>query len=422
MDNQNKKGFLASNFSKEELDSPKLEDHHVEGFKTPDQIAAEDANEHGIVAKHHDTISEQPANQSPEGPKTPLKQRLRNYYQNHKKACLISAALILVIAGATGYLLFKPEKQATIPPIKKVAKVEDKTVPSTLTGLPVDPTTNQRPVTAVMIENSTDARPQSGLGQAGVVFEAIAEGGITRFLTLFQDTAPDNIGPVRSARPYYVEWAMGFDAAYAHVGGSPEAMSKIKAWGVKDMDQFYNSGAYHRINSKVAPHNVYTSSAALSQLEASKGYTTSTYTGFARKAKAQPAKTPEASTIDLDISGPTYNVHYAYNPRTNSYDRTMAGAPHIDANTNTQISPKVVIALVIPYGIQSDGKHSEYGVVGSGQALIFQDGKFITANWSKADQKSQIIFSDAAGAPVKLTPGQTWITAVTSAGEVAHAP
>src|SRR5262249_15833287 len=129
---------------------------------------------------------------------------------------------------------------------------------STLSGLPVDPAVNQRPVTGVMIENSVQARPQSGLNQAGVVFEAIAEGGITRFLALYQDTTPDNVGPIRSARPYYEQWALGFDAGYAHVGGSPEALNDIKAWGVRDLDQFYNSGSYHRISSREAPHNVYT--------------------------------------------------------------------------------------------------------------------------------------------------------------------
>jgi len=180
-----------------------------------------------------------------------------------------------------------------------------------------------------------------------VVFEAIAEGGITRFLALFQDTAPGSIGPIRSARPYYVQWEMGFDAGYAHVGGSPEALADIKAWGVHDLDQFANGGSYQRIGSRAAPHNVYTSISALNQLEASKGLATSTYNGFVRKKKETPAKTPNASHLDFNISGALYNVHYDYDAAHNRYLRSEGGAPHVDANNNQQITPKVVIAMVI---------------------------------------------------------------------------
>ncbi len=214
------------------------------------------------------------------------------------------------------------------------------TVPSALTGLLVDPSLNKGPVTGIMIENSEDARPQSGLSQAGVVFEAIAEGGITRFLALFQDTAPDNVGPIRSARPYYLQWALGFDAGYAHVGGSPEAITDISDWGVRDLDQFYNGSSYHRVSSREAPHNVYTAIATLNTLEANKGYTSSTFTSFPRKTE-DPLKVPTAKTINFNISGPLYNVAYTYDATTNSYLRSEGGEAHIDANTNTQISPRL---------------------------------------------------------------------------------
>jgi len=272
-----------------------------------------------------------------------------------------------------------------------------------------------------MIENSLDARPQAGLGQAGVVFEAIAEGGITRFLALFQDTAPSDVGPIRSARPYYVQWAMGFDPGYAHVGGSPEALQDIKAWGVHDLDQFANGGSYHRVSSRAAPHNVYTAISTLNQLEASKGLTTSTFTGFARKKDA-PAKVPTAKTINLNISGPSYNVHYDYDATTNSYARSEGGAPHIDANTNAQIRPKVVVALVMPYGLEADDHHSSYGTIGSGAAYYFQDGTVTTGQWAKSDNASQFVFTDSAGQPMKFNAGQTWLTALGTPGAVTSAP
>jgi hypothetical protein len=211
----------------------------------------------------------------------------------------VGGIIIALVINNTGS---KPVAQAIKPIAAPKTVAAPTVVASTLSGLPVAPSVNQRPVTGVMIENTLDARPQSGLGQAGVVFEAVAEGGITRFLALYQDTAPTNLGPVRSARPYYVEWAMGFDAGYAHVGGSPDALSDIKSWGTRDLDEFANAGAYHRITSREAPHNMYTSMAALNQLEASKGYTSSTYNGFPRK-KAAAAKNPTATTITGNVGG-----------------------------------------------------------------------------------------------------------------------
>lgn len=338
----------------------------------------------------------------------------------------LSSAVIVIICGVIVALVInhtgqKPVAHATtvIPP-KKPTPVSN-LVPSTLTGLPVAPAVNKTPVTGVMIENSDFARPQSGLSQAGVVFEAIAEGGITRFLALYQDSAPANVGPIRSVRPYYEQWALGFDASLAHVGGSPEALADINAWGVKNLDQFYNSGSYHRISTRAAPHNVYTSIGQLNQLEASKGFTSTKFSGFVRKKEA-PLKVPTAKTINLAISGPDYGVHYDYNAATNSYNRVLAGQPHIDANTNQQISPKVVIAMVIPYSLEADGYHSDYGVIGSGAVDIFQDGSVTTGVWSKSAAASQITFKNSAGQTIGLNPGQTWITAVVNIGHIQYTP
>lgn len=334
---------------------------------------------------------------------------------------ILITLLILLLLAACGisYAILHKSTPETAQPIQKATS---KTVPSTLTGLPVDPSVNKRTVTGVMIENSPQARPQSGLGQAGVVFEAIAEGGITRFLALYQDTAPDNVGPIRSARPYYEQWALGFDAGYAHVGGSPEALADIKAWHVRDLDQFYNSGSYHRISSRAAPHNVYTSISTLNQLEVQKGYTTSTYTGFKRKPKENPSPTPTARSINFALSGPTYDVHYDYDAKTNSYLRNLAGAPHIDANTNQQINPKVVIALIMPYSLESDGYHSDYGTIGSGPVYVFQDGGVTHGKWTKSSNTDQFKFTDDNGRTILLDPGYTWLTALADTSKISYSP
>ena len=388
-------------------------------FRTPDEVAAEQTLENTP-----ETIGPTAAAEEPPKATTGWRQKLALHWPPGKKEWLVVAGVVVLLMGVAGALVLTHHpKKPVVHYIKPIAKpIPSKTVASNLTGLQVDPSVNARPVTAVMIENSTDARPQSGLSQAGVVFEAIAEGGITRFLTLFQDTAPADVGPIRSARPYYIQWELGFDAAYAHVGGSPEALTDIKAWSVRDLDQFANGGSYHRIATRAAPHNVYTSIATLNQLEAAKGYTSSTYTGFARKKKEAPLKLPTAKTIDLAISGPLYNAHYDYVAATNSYNRSEGGAAHIDANGSAQISPKVVIALVMPYGLEADDHHSQYTTIGSGQAFIFQDGGLVTGQWTKASSTSQFVFTDAAGKSIPLNPGQTWLTALGNATSVHYAP
>lgn len=345
-----------------------------------------------------------------------------------KKQWIITIAVLVLLLGGGGVVAYKilhkdkpktTAKQITKKPATKPVQV----ITSTLTGLPIsDSAVNDRPVTAVMIENSQSARPQSGLDQAGVVFEAVAEGGITRFVALFQDSAPDYIGPVRSVRPYYIQWLMGFDAAVAHVGGSPQALQDIKSWGVKDLDQFYNGGAYRRISSRAAPHNVYTSMASLNDLESKKGFGKPNYAGFARKAAA-PSATPNASSIDFTISSALYNVHYDYDKATNAYKRSEGGAAHMSVNgagVQTQNTPKVVVGLVMPKGIEADDLHTSYNTLGSGAAYIFQDGTVAVGTWHKADAKTNFTFTDQAGAPIKLNAGQTWVTALGSASSILY--
>ncbi len=342
-----------------------------------------------------------------------------------KKTAVVLAAITAIAAITFGVLLLLP-KEATAPkPIKKeepkVEAPKPTTEASRLTGLQVDPSLNKRPVTGIMIENSPDARPQSGLTSAGVVFEAIAEGGITRFLTLFQDAQPDYIGPVRSVRPYYLDWLQGFDAAVAHAGGSNDALAKIKSDGVKDLDQFFNAGAYERVKGRYAPHNLYTSSAKLDALQAAKGFTSSTFEGFARKADAKLA-TPTAKSIDLSISGFYYNPHFDYDASTNTYKRSMQGKPHIDEKSGTQIAPKVLIANVMQYRLIDSVGHSGYNTIGSGTSYIFQDGGVSIGTWEKASRKAQIVFKDANGAVLPLNAGQTWISAVNNSGSVKYTP
>jgi hypothetical protein len=329
------------------------------------------------------------------------------------------------LAGGFGLYWFVLKSDPK-PPVQQAAEPEPEppkptTEASKLSGVQITPELNQRSITGVMIENSLEARPQAGLTDAGVVFEAIAEGGITRFLALFQEGQPGYIGPVRSARPYYIDWLVGFDAAYAHAGGSGEALSLIQALGVKDMEHGANGSAYRRVSNRYAPHNLYTSTADLDAIKTKQGYNTSNFTSLFRKTEAAAA-TPSATKIDLNVSSANYKVHYDYDAASNSYKRVLGGKAHIDEKSGNQINPKVVVAWVVPYRIHSDGVHSQYTTIGSGGAIIFQDGVATNVNWQKKDRTSQITFTDAAGNPVGLNPGQTWFTAVADAGRISYTP
>lgn len=287
---------------------------------------------------------------------------------------------------------------------------------SPLTGLEVkDEAATKQPVTAVMIENSPDSRPQSGLKDSGVVYEAVAEGGITRFIALYQQEKPGLIGPVRSLRIYYLDWAAPYQASIAHVGGSYNALQEVKSH--RDIDQSFNAGSYWRVNDRYAPHNMYTNFEKLDELNQAKGYTESNFKSFGR-VDEKPSTEPDATSITVNFSSPTFNTSYSYDKESNSYARSLAGAPHNDRESG-QISPKVVV--VIKVATQSRGGSDGYEDIvtsGSGQGYVFQNGVVKEVIWKKVDRDSPLELVDEDEKPVNLVRGQTWVAAITGRGGV----
>jgi hypothetical protein len=342
--------------------------------------------------------------------------RIHDWIHRYHTATYAIAATGIVLASAlVGAIILyqKPQKVDTpAAVVKKPAPVPAPKFYSPLTGnLVADEAATKQAVTAIMLENSPDARPQSGIKGAGVVFEAIAEGGITRFLALYQQEKPALIGPVRSLRLYYVDWLAPFNASVAHIGGSKFALDEVRGNGYRDIDQFFNAGTYWRATDRYAPHNVYTNFQRLDALNQAKGYTSSAFTGFTRKDPA-PSKTPNATKIDVKISGPLYNSSYTYDAATNTYVRAQAGAPHTDREAG-QITPTTVVVLhVAMTKILEDGYREQITTIGSGKATIFQDGMVTEGTWNKPNRTSQLTFTDAAGKDLPLNRGQTWLTAV----------
>lgn len=351
--------------------------------------------------------------------------RLKRYWRDaSKKKRIISLSVVLAVLVGTGTGLAlllqqppppEPEPVVIEQPEEEPLPPEPETKTSPLTGVEVSPELAEQPVTAVTIENSPEARPQSGLADAGIVFEAMVEGSITRFLALYQEGMPEQIGPIRSIRRNHIDWILAHDAAVAHVGGSPYALSRLRSLGVKDLDQFQSPEGYRRVNTRFAPHNMYSTRKDLLKIHDKRGYTSSDFSGIVRKAP-EPAEKPTITEVNVKISSPLYNVRFAYDAKNNTYKRFMGGVPHVDEQTNKQITSDVVVVMVADY--RRDGIYSEYDLTGSNTAYIFQDGAMTKGIWEKPKQTDNVRFGNSDGLPIGLNPGKTWVTLVTSAGDV----
>ena len=304
--------------------------------------------------------------------------------------------------------------------LKSEDAVADDVYYSPLTGLE---STNKKIATAettcIMIENSVDARPQSGLNAAGVVYEAVAEAGITRFMAVYKDQLPSWVGPMRSARLTFVHLARPYNCGYAHVGGAQNAINTLNGGGYRNLDGGWVEGQYvFRVNDRWAPHNVYTDAAHLKEWSTAKGWTESKFNGF-KRVKPDTLVEPEkrnATTITVTMSGDdSYNVRWKYNVDTNKYARShVYGGAHMEVDKNkkqSQITTDVVIAMKAATVTRTtDPKWYDHTTTGSGEAYIFQNGTVQNATWRRATVKDELGFYDSEGNEIELNRGRTWIS------------
>jgi hypothetical protein len=293
-------------------------------------------------------------------------------------------------------------------------------VPAPLTGRPVSPAVARRHPIAVMIDDLGAARPQSGLSSASVVWQAPAEGGIPRYMAIFQDTLPKEIGPVRSSRYYYIAWAAEWRAVYAHAGGSPQAKATLAAKGrgqyVYNIDEFRYSGTFHRVTFRFAPHNLYTTGAKLRAAGKHQGSKDKAYTPVWKFAADAPLDArPYGGTITVKY--PYNTIKYAYDRKTNTYLRSVTGEKkQTDKGTGDRIAPKNVVVMRMRFGPLNDGHPGaprlEATVVGSGTAWIFTNGKTIKGTWKKTAITKPTRFYDGNGKQVTMTIGQTFVQVI----------
>jgi hypothetical protein len=355
-----------------------------------------------------------------------LDSKFKRYFKKNKKIIIIIGSIILaiIVLSAIGFFFLRHEKPQTtqttnIEQPEVVVTETPMTYANVLDGLMVDKDSSTRHPLGVIVENHVDARPQAGLDKASVVYEAIAEGGITRFLALFSTHQAEKVGPIRSVRTYFVDWAHGYNAYIAHVGGNMDALDKIKAEKTYDLDQFAYSKPYAREYAAglASEHTMYSSTEKLWEQAATNGYPTeNNFAVYKFKDAADPTLVlPEKQRINVDFSSASYDVYFDYDKATNSYKRFQGGKAHVDKITKDQISPKNIIVMTVNRKAVTT-RINEAGfqmtTVGSGSAKIFLDGKTITGTWKKNSASDREIFYDENNQEIIFNRGQFWICVI----------
>lgn len=338
-----------------------------------------------------------------------LFRRIIVFLKLHKYSSLIVAVALI---AAAAYLFTSLGEnisfEAPKTDVKKKAP-KDERVRAPLTGVLVNPDLAKRRPQAVVIENSPEARPQSGLDKASLVLETYAEGGITRMLAIFQENDAQEIGPVRSARVQFVNWANEYNAVFAHVGGSQAALNLIPSVGVLDFNQFFNGSYFWRDNTRFAPHNVYTTTDKLRQGGESRGYSKEKeIEPFKFKDENKVEERGDVLEVNIPFSGPTFAVKYVYNKESNSYLRHVAGRVDKDKPSGKEITAKNII-IQRANVVDRAGLDTQVEAIGSGAIEYYMDGKKFEGKWSKANSSSRTKYLDSDGNEILLNPGQTWI-------------
>lgn len=281
---------------------------------------------------------------------------------------------------------------------------------------------------AVMLDNHPAAYPQSGMDHAVMVFEALTEFGVTRYMAVFApgiSPEANSIGPVRSARAYFVRWAMGLNAVYVHAGGSPSGLQLAEsAPQIVNMDALYSAteSYFYRKRDEEPPHNLYTDNNLLNLYIEQEGVEAfnADQQGFLLKHERPADERPANQEIEYYFLYEDDPVGWSYDPRTNGYFRLRRGKPHIDGASDEQLWFKNVVVMEIEDApIPGDPEHRiQVHVVGEGRARLFLDGVEREITWSKKTESAPLRLLDAQGDEVQLNAGPVWFSAVPSLDNV----
>ncbi len=339
---------------------------------------------------------------------------------------LLAFGAVLLIAVIVGLLWFAISGQgrkftSTALPVETSSTVvisatsTDILVPRALDGIFVQPVNAELQPYAVMVENYIGARPLSGPAHANLAFEIPVEGGISRYLLVFDATTTiDAIGPVRSARPYFVDYADGLNAVYAHVGGSPQSLNEISNLaGFRDLNEFFNGKYFWRSANHTAPHNVFTRTDLLHEADASKRFRVGHFRSWHYKAD-EPLKSPTSSVRGTE-NGPalnyghsySYSVAWTYKRSKNVYLRSEAGRLQKDRD-GVQVQAKNIIVLHTNGSVIDSEGRLKIRTTGRGKATLYRDGRKFDVIWTRA-LGVHVQFEGLDGTDVYFDRGTTWI-------------
>jgi hypothetical protein len=340
----------------------------------------------------------------------------------------ISIIIIVVSVVALSWFLARSSWSDKADQALVVVPGEQKTVSNCefarlLDGICVDNETLINPkLVGVMIENALEARPQYGLAEARIVYEAPVEANFTRFLAFFPaDLTVSQVGPVRSARPYYLSWLAEYGTPmYMHVGGSNDALEIIKNTGVNDLNEFYRGWFYWRGKDRSAPHNVYTSSAnwqkALADYESL--YTKEFEQGWLFSEKSACVENC-VSSVSIIFNGLAYSAQWRFSSSTQDYVRWQSREPHRDGKGKPITADTVIVQHVTSQVLDTTGRLA-ITTVGSGQAVVFRNGYAIVGTWAKENKTARTRWYDEAGVEILLKSGKIWVEVVNERAEVKY--
>ncbi len=301
-----------------------------------------------------------------------------------------------------------------------------------LSGLEISETVQDARPLAIMVENSPDSRPQSGLIYADMIFEVVDEGGVTRYVAVYSSYDTEIVGPVRSARPYYAEIARGFDPIYAFWGTYPEGYDVIKSLDMDVLDgnsdayvNYTNSGWRDYSRSNITEHTAFMSTIKLKEDASEYGYSLKGGQSPLRfKIDAVDSERGDISDISIDFSYDNYRVDFEYDRENNNYLKFTGGSPHVDYETGRQIAVNNVIVMITDI----EGPIDQYGhmvvrTTGTSdinKAFFFMDGKVIEGTWERTSAFDPFKYKDNDGNLVLFNRGSTWVAIIQDTGRVSY--
>lgn len=328
---------------------------------------------------------------------------------------LLAVFLIITACSSKGVNETPQEAEQTDGPIITTEPTEPVAEPTPLpykaplTGLGSASEAKARPV-VVMINNFAAARPQSGLANADVMWEVLAEGGITRLIAVFQstDAVTDSIGPIRSIRPYLIDIGDSYGAVLAHAGASNDGYDILQHQGKPYLDEISNAGGYFwRSKERKAPHNLYSSLEKLREGAEKKKYRSDVevpaYT-FADSGSSESGV--PATNITISFLMQDYKVGYAYDATSGLYKRSIGDKPHIDMNNDQQLSAANLVVLGANHKTLDNAGRLAVDLTDGGSAILFQQGKAIEAEWVRSPDGMIRIVKN--GAELPFVPGKTF--------------